>query len=272
VVDPEVILSLARQHRLTVRLRLRLRVGEHVVAGTVLGWAWPPAAGDQSPDPTALQDLVDRAVRIGFERTLEQDPALEIRQLGDMACKALSPAVNDPYTAVQAVDHLSVIFCALAVRPLGETITGDHALPALVIVPGRRFGDYLSTMCGLIRRYGSAEPTLSVALLRLLDDCAATLPTDSPRWDDLTRQAGLILADATRQITQPADLLPSPRPPPTSRPAQGAPADPTKRIINTACERPRPLEPWARVSSGDGSSDRRAGRDEVDYFAPQRLF
>jgi hypothetical protein len=34
------------------------------------------------------------------------------------------------------------------------------------------------------------------------------LPTDSPRWDDLTRQAGLILADATRQITQPADLLP----------------------------------------------------------------
>ena len=94
-----------------------------------------------------------------------------------MACKALSPAVNDPYTAVQAVDHLSVIFCALAVRPLGDWVTTEPG-GAAVIVPGRRFGDYLATMCGLIRRYGSAEPTLSMALLRLLENCAAVLPAD----------------------------------------------------------------------------------------------
>ena len=100
-----------------------------------------------------------------------------------------------------------MIFCALAVRPLGETITGDHALPALVIVPGRRFGDYISTMCGLIRRYGSAEPTLSIALLRLLDNCATVLPVNSPRSLDLAEQADLIVADATRDIAQPADLL-----------------------------------------------------------------
>ena len=72
------------------------------------------------PRPGGGPDGLDRAVRIGFERTLEQDAAFGIRQLVDMACKALSPAVNDPYTAVQAVDHLSVIFCALAVRPLGD--------------------------------------------------------------------------------------------------------------------------------------------------------
>ena len=94
-----------------------------------------------------------------------------------MACKALSPAVNDPYTAVQAVDHLSVIFCALAVRPLGDWVTAEPG-GAAVIVPGRRFGDYLATMCGLIRRYGSGEPTLSMALLRLLENCAAVLPDD----------------------------------------------------------------------------------------------
>ena len=52
---------------------------------------------------------------------MEQDAAFGIRQLVDSACKALSPAVNDPYTAVQAVDHLSVIFCALARLPLGIT-------------------------------------------------------------------------------------------------------------------------------------------------------
>jgi uncharacterized membrane protein len=50
---------------------------------------------------------------------VEEDAAFGIRQLVDVACKAQSPAVNDPYTAVQAVDHLSVIFCTLARRPLG---------------------------------------------------------------------------------------------------------------------------------------------------------
>jgi hypothetical protein len=47
---------------------------------------------------------------------------------------------------VEAVDHLSVIFAAMAIRPLGDTLTGDHNA-GLVIIPGRRFGDYLATMC-----------------------------------------------------------------------------------------------------------------------------
>ena len=154
-------------------------MGEHVVAGTTLGWVWTVRADAAGPSTRRCSGRTRRAVRIGFERTLEQDAALGIRQLVDMACKALSPAVNDPYTAVQAVDHLSVIFCALAVRPLGDWVTADPAGGA-VIVPGRRFGDYLATMCGLIRRYGSAEPTLSLALLRLLENCAAVLPAIPP--------------------------------------------------------------------------------------------
>ena len=76
---------------------------------------------DPAPDPAPVRPIRRAAVRIGFERTLEQDAAFGIRQLVDVACKALSPAVNDPYTAVQAVDHLSVIFCALAVRRSATT-------------------------------------------------------------------------------------------------------------------------------------------------------
>ncbi|HEY5879974.1 MAG TPA: DUF2254 domain-containing protein [Nakamurella sp.] len=202
-VHPDHLLDWARRHRLVILLHVR--VGEHVVAGTVLGWAWTVTADLPAVDPTDARSELDQSVRIGFERTLEQDAALGIRQLVDMACKALSPAVNDPYTAVQAVDHLSVIFGALAVRPLGDWVTADPG-GAAVIVPGRRFPDYLATMCGLIRRYGSAEPTLSIALLRLLENCAAVLPADPARWSALAEQADLIVADATRTIAQPADL------------------------------------------------------------------
>ena len=166
-----------------------------------------PHPGRPVPDPAAFRHDLDASVRVGFERTQEQDAAFGIRQLVDMACKALSPAVNDPYTAVQAVDHLSVIFCALAVRPLGDYVASDPAGTGVVIVPARRFGDYLATMCGLIRRYGSSEPTLSVALLRLLANCAAVLPDDPARWTALGEQADLILDDAMRETAQPVDTL-----------------------------------------------------------------
>src|SRR5262249_35910879 len=169
-VRPGRLLAEAAGHR--VCLRLRPRVGEHVVEGTTLAWIWPSSPRDPAPDPRAFLPVLREGVRIGFERTLAQDAALRIRQLVDDACKALSPAVNDPYTAVQAVDHLSVIFCALAQRPLGNHVARDGSGTA-VIVPGRRFPDYLATMCGLIRRYGAGEPIVAHALLRLLVSCAA---------------------------------------------------------------------------------------------------
>ena len=154
----------------------------------MLAWAWTAYPDDAAPDPATVPTPLDGAVRIGFERTLEQDAAFGIRQLVDMACKALSPAVNDPYTAVQAIDHLSVIFCTMAVRPLGDYVAADPAGAGLVIVPGRRFGDYLATMCGLIRRYGCTEPTVAVALLRLLENFAAVLPNDPVRLAAITEQ------------------------------------------------------------------------------------
>ena len=179
-------------------------VGEHVVAGTTLAWIWRVSPDDPAPDPRDLTRILEAGVRIGFERTLEQDAAFGIRQLVDVACKALSPAVNDPYTAVQAVDHLSVIFCALARRPLDTHVAGEGL--GAVIVPARRFGDYLAVMCGLIRRYGASEPTVAHALLRLLGSCAAVAGDDPERRAAIEEQARIIVSDAERQVAQPADL------------------------------------------------------------------
>ena len=174
------------------------------MAGTTLAWVWRASPEDPVPDPQAFTRVLDSGVRIGFERTVEQDAAFGIRQLVDVACKALSPAVNDPYTAVQAVDHLSVIFCTLARRPLGTHVARDGQ--GIVIVPARRFGDYLAVMCGLIRRYGAAEPTVANALLRLLGNCAAVAADDPERRAAIEEQARIIVSDAEREVAQPADL------------------------------------------------------------------
>ena len=119
VVHVEQLLATAVTQQ--VNVRLRVRVGEHVVAGSILAWVWPASPEATAPAADSLVKRLDAAVRIGFERTLEQDPALGLRQLVDPACKALSPAVNDPYTAVQAVEHLTVLIAALAARPRGHS-------------------------------------------------------------------------------------------------------------------------------------------------------
>jgi uncharacterized membrane protein len=76
-----------------------------------------------------------------------------------------------------------------------------------VIIPARRFGDYLAAMCGLIRRYGASEPTVAQALLRLLGNCAAVAGDDPERRTAIEEQARIIVADAEREVAQPADLV-----------------------------------------------------------------
>jgi uncharacterized membrane protein len=202
-VHLEQIMPLAAQHGVTVRLRRR--VGEHVVAGTKLVWIWRPNAADPAPNPEDFRRVVESAVRIGFERTLEQDIGFAIRQLVDVACKALSPAINDPYTAVQAIDHLSVIFSNLGPRPLGDVVMrqGD----GVVILPSRRYDELLATACGLIRRYGSKEPTVLLALFRLLGNCTESIGDNADRAAAIHEQAELILSAGERDIAQPEDLV-----------------------------------------------------------------
>ena len=146
------------------------RLGDYVVAGTPVAHLWAADPARPLPAGQDVAGVVATAVDLGFERTLQQDLGFGIRQLVDTACKALSPAVNDPYTAVQSVHHLSDILVALAARSLGSQVT--HRRDGTLVVPGRRFADHLAAAVGPIRRYGAAEPTVVVALLALMTMCA----------------------------------------------------------------------------------------------------
>ena len=189
-----------------VTLCLRKKVGEHVVEGTVIGWVWAPSADDPPPAAEPFEAAVDADVRIGFERTIEQDVAFGIRQQIDIGCKALSPAVNDPYTAVQAIDHLAVVCCDLAVRPLGTKIITGPGGSGRVVIPGNNFADYIFFIGGLFGRYGSSDLVVMLALLRLFETVVEVLPTGSPRLAVLDRATVEALGDAERSIPRPPSL------------------------------------------------------------------
>jgi uncharacterized membrane protein len=201
-VHPEPLIAVAGELR--VNAAVVPKVGDHVVSGTPIGWVW--RADGAEPDGKSLHTAVHRSVRLGFERTLEQDAAFGIRQLVDIASKALSPAVNDPYTGVQAIDHLATVLASIARREQGPAVY-QTAGATTVTVPAHDFADYLELACAQIRRYGASEPTVGRSLIRLLGSVShATTAPD--RHAAISQQLRLIVDDAEREVAQPDDLLP----------------------------------------------------------------
>ena len=185
-------------------------VGEHVIVGTPLAWAWKSAEASSSPltaaAAQALAVAVNRGVRLGFERTAEQDVAFGVRQLADIASKALSPAVNDPYTAVQAVDHLSVVLASLATRPLGSQQLVDSGGTVRVHVPARDWAYFVDLGLGQVRRFGHTEPRVVLALLRVARDLGTLC--SGARTRSLREYVTVLLDDVRRDVAQPADRDP----------------------------------------------------------------
>jgi uncharacterized membrane protein len=105
-----------------------------------------------------------RAVRIGTQRTFEQDPKYALRLLADIAIKALSPAINDPTTAVQAIDQINDLLLRLEREELGNLRIADQEGALRVVVPMPSWDDYLALAFDEIRHYGLS----SVQVMRRL--------------------------------------------------------------------------------------------------------
>ncbi len=177
-VRPGGLADAAEAAEVTVRLRPTL--GAHVTRGTTLGWVWP--TGDaELPDEEELVRLVHGHVHLGSERTGRRDVAFGMRQLVDIAVRALSPGVNDPTTAVVVAEALAPPLCALTDVRSGSEIVSDEDGTVRAIVPRPSFGDLLELACGQIRRYGAGEPAVLAALADLLADIGECASTDDQR-------------------------------------------------------------------------------------------
>jgi len=80
--------------------------------------------------------------------------------------------------------------------------TLGHGCGAAVIVPGRRSGEYLTVMCGLIRRYGASRPAVAHALLRLPGSCSAVAADDPGRCAVIEEQARIVVSDPNQRVAR----------------------------------------------------------------------
>jgi uncharacterized membrane protein len=127
---------------------------------------------------------------VGAERTMYQDVAFGFRQLVDIAEKALSPAVNDPTTAVQVIDRLEDFLLQLSTRPTPTGVTrDDHGTPRVVheVV---RWPGFVDLAFDEIRDYGAQSLQVARRLRSAIDDLTALVPAD--RLPALERQRRLL--------------------------------------------------------------------------------
>jgi uncharacterized membrane protein len=162
-VDADALVGWAREHDCLVVLRHG--IGDFVPFGARLIDVY--GAKDRG---RGAELRLGEMVALGDERTIEQDPAFAIRILVDVANLALSPAVNDPTTAVQVLDYLGE-----ALRLVGTTELSVHAwrdtLPRRgVVVPARSWEDYLALTVNEIREYGTGGIQIMRRLRAMLEE------------------------------------------------------------------------------------------------------
>lgn len=189
VIRPEVLAGIAA--RRGIFLRLGIRPGDQLLIGAPLGSFWADE-GTGYVDPEELEAEMAPCIEVGFERTAEQDAALGLRQLTDIAVKAISPSINDPITAAHAVSYCADLLVRLQACKLGSQQHVDASGRPRVVTPDRDYRYYQDLVCGPIRRYGNSEPLVLTALLRMFRDCAASADEDEHRAE-ISRQVHLLL-------------------------------------------------------------------------------
>jgi uncharacterized membrane protein len=166
-VDTKRLVALAKLYR--VKARVLRRVGHFVPSGVPVMMV---SKGDRLPPQgtTALLGAFD----LGPSRTLQQDVEFGVLQIVDIALRAISPAVNDPSTAISCVDQLSRILIRYASREPPESLLYDPPGTLRVIIAWIDFEKLLDSAFEQIRMYSKTDVAVSLRLLRALSDIALT--------------------------------------------------------------------------------------------------
>lgn len=149
-------------------------VGSSIVANVPVAFCWAADGSGQLDDDglDSLRKRVAGALHTGVERTATQDVGYGLRQLTDVAVRALSPGINDPTTAVHALQSCTAVLCEVAGYRLGPRILCDEDDLARVVLARPDLPELLDMVCTQPQIYGERDPVVMGSLLMLLRDLA----------------------------------------------------------------------------------------------------
>ncbi|WP_410474915.1 DUF2254 domain-containing protein [Guyparkeria sp. TX1] len=196
-IDADALMTLAEREDVVVRLECH--PGHYVVAGGPLLRVWPTG---QRADEFAGE--VNAAFALGNQRTSGQDIEFALFELVEIAVRALSPGINDPFTAVACIDRLGSALCRLATREMPSPYRHDSEGKLRVIAPSPSFPAMVDAGFDQIRQHGRTNAAVSIRLMETL----AAIKAFAHRPDDreaLLRQAEMIRRGAWQGFPEQED-------------------------------------------------------------------
>ena len=188
-IDAGALLAAAEMRGLVVRTEAL--VGSFLLAGAPLATVWSQGTLDAD-----LAKRLRSAFVLGPERTRQQDVELGIRQLADIAVRALSPAINDPTTATLCIDRLGQLLVRAATRDETEVLTGPGS--GCVVLRGPTFARLTDVAFTQIRHYTAGDALVATHLMGTLGEVAARVSV--AQQEPLREQAAALLMEVRKVL------------------------------------------------------------------------
>jgi uncharacterized membrane protein len=150
-------------------------------------------------DDARLQRALARTFVIGTDRTAQQDVGFPAQQLVEVALRALSPGVNEPFTAMTCIERIGQAFTKLARRTIPSALRVDDAGRLRVVAEPQRFDRLLERTYGPIALYADRNPDISECLLRTLHHVAEVARRAGDR-EAIGRMADVVLQVAVPRV------------------------------------------------------------------------
>jgi uncharacterized membrane protein len=196
-IDQHALMALAKDEN--ALFRLERRPGQYVVMGCPVVTVWP---GDRVTEP--LEERINSAFILGHRRTAAQDIEFSIHQLVEIAVRALSPGINDPFTAITCVDRLGSALHRLAQREMPSPFRLDEQERLRVVVPVVTFPEIVNASFGPIRQYARSSAVVTIRLLESIAVIAGATHRPNDRAA-LLHQADMIVRGAREALPEDAD-------------------------------------------------------------------
>jgi len=196
-IDSSGVIRLATEH--DVLIHLFHRPGEFLVEGQKIGIVWPPVAVTKK-----LISGLQESFIVGSQRTEEQDIEFSIHQLVEVALRALSPGINDPFTAISCVDRLGDALTLLSGRVLPARLRYDDRQQLRVVMHPVTIDGIFDAAFNQIRQHGCSSVAVGLRLLETFGLIAANTH-NSDAHQAIRRHASLVKEAMLRNLAELSD-------------------------------------------------------------------
>ncbi len=195
-IDGEMLIKIAQKKDLV--LRVLYRPGKFVVQKSNLVMLWPKERVNRHLIKQIRETLI-----LGRQRTEHQDVEFPVNQLVEIAVRALSPGINDPFTAIRCIDQLSVALSHLAAKEFPSPYRYDNDNVLRLIVEPVTFTGIIDEAFNQIRQYGSTSVAVMIRLLEAITTIAER--TGNKKYRCCLLHHANAIERASRQISEQLD-------------------------------------------------------------------